>query len=107
MVDGSCVCLKTETAEGYPSKTCRKALGVFYACQKKGLDYTKPMPKEKMRACFGYLSFSDFGENCRQTLEDSRFGYHCWSRAHNPKNFFQNIYLVLCIFLHKTVNSSI
>jgi len=50
MVDGSCVCLKTKTAEGYPGKTCRKALGVFYAtCQKKGLDYAKPMPKEKVR----------------------------------------------------------
>ena len=41
---------KTETAEEYPGKTCRKALSVFYAtCQKKSLDYTKPMPKEKVR----------------------------------------------------------
>ena len=41
---------KTETAEGYPGKTCRKALGVFYAtCKEKGLDYTKPLPKEKVR----------------------------------------------------------
>lgn len=41
---------KTESAEGYPGKTCRKALGVFYAtCKEKGLDYTKPMPKEKVR----------------------------------------------------------
>ena len=41
---------KTETAEGYPGKTCRKALGVFYAtCKEKGLDYSQPMPKEKMR----------------------------------------------------------
>ena len=41
---------KTETAEGYPEKTCRKALGVFYAtCKEKGLDYTQPMPKEKVR----------------------------------------------------------
>jgi len=41
---------KTETAEGYPGKTCRKALSVFYAtCKEKGLDYSKPMPKEKAR----------------------------------------------------------
>ena len=36
---------RTESAEGYPNKTCRKALQVFYAaCKEKGLDYTKPMP---------------------------------------------------------------
>ncbi|MEM2971505.1 MAG: hypothetical protein QW270_03685 [Candidatus Bathyarchaeia archaeon] len=44
---------KTETAEGYPGKTCRKALSVFYAtCKEKGWDYTKPMPKEKVREHF-------------------------------------------------------
>jgi hypothetical protein len=41
---------RTESAEGYPNKTCRKALSVFYAtCNGKGWDYTKPMPKEKVR----------------------------------------------------------
>jgi hypothetical protein len=41
---------RTESAEGYPNKTCRKALSVFYAtCKEKGWDYTKPMPKEKVR----------------------------------------------------------
>jgi len=36
---------KTESAEGYPNKTCRKALQVFYAtCKERGWDYTKPMP---------------------------------------------------------------
>jgi len=41
---------RTESAEGYPNKTCRKALSVFYAtCNEKGWDYTKPMPKEKVR----------------------------------------------------------
>ena len=39
---------KTESAEGYPHKTCRKALSVFYTtCNEKDLDYTKPMPKVK------------------------------------------------------------
>ena len=39
---------KTESAEGYPHKTCPKALSVFYAtCHEKDLDYTKPMPKVK------------------------------------------------------------
>jgi len=48
---------KTETAEGYPGKTCRKALGVFYAtCKEKGLDYTKPMPKEKVREHLSAIS---------------------------------------------------
>lgn len=41
---------KTETAEGYPGKTCRKALSVFYAtCKERGLDYSQSMPKEKVR----------------------------------------------------------
>jgi hypothetical protein len=41
---------KDQDVEGYPSKTCKKALSVFYAtCKEKGLDYTKPMPKEKVR----------------------------------------------------------
>jgi len=39
---------KTETAEGYQGKTCRRALEVFYAtCKEQGLDYTKPRPKSK------------------------------------------------------------
>jgi len=47
---------KTETAEGYPGKTCRKALGVFYAtCKEKGLDYTKPMPKKAEEGKFTFL----------------------------------------------------
>ena len=41
---------KDQDVEGYPNKTCKKALSVFYAtCKEKGLDYTKPMPKEKVR----------------------------------------------------------
>jgi hypothetical protein len=44
---------KTESAEGYPNKTCRKALQVFYAtCKEKGWDYSKPMPKETVREHF-------------------------------------------------------
>ena len=44
---------KTETVEGYPNKTCRKALQVFYAtCNERGWDYSKPMPKEKVREHF-------------------------------------------------------
>jgi len=41
---------KDQDVEGYANKTCKKALSVFYAtCKEKGLDYTKPMPKEKVR----------------------------------------------------------
>jgi len=41
---------KDQDVEGYPNKTCKKVLSVFYAtCNEKGLDYTKPMPKEKVR----------------------------------------------------------
>jgi len=41
---------KDQEVEGYPNKTCKKALSVFYAtCKEKGLDYTKPMPNEKVR----------------------------------------------------------
>jgi len=41
---------KDQDVEGYANKTCKKALSVFYAtCNEKGLDYTKPMPKEKVR----------------------------------------------------------
>jgi hypothetical protein len=41
---------KDQDVEGYPNKTCKKALSVFYStCNEKGLDYTKPMPKEKVR----------------------------------------------------------
>ena len=44
---------KTESVEGYPNKTCSKALQVFYAtCNEKGWDYTKPMPGEKIREHF-------------------------------------------------------
>jgi hypothetical protein len=47
---------RTESAEGYPNKTCRKALQVFYAtCKEKGLDYTKPMPvHEHVTAIFPF-----------------------------------------------------
>lgn len=41
---------KDQDVEGYSNKTCKKALSVFYAtCKEKGLDYTEPMPKEKVR----------------------------------------------------------
>jgi hypothetical protein len=41
---------KDQDVEGYANKTCKKALSVFYAtCKDKGLDYTKPTPKEKVR----------------------------------------------------------
>jgi len=41
---------KDRDVEGYSNKSCKKALSVFYAtCKDKGLDYTKPMPKEKVR----------------------------------------------------------
>jgi hypothetical protein len=44
---------RTETVEGYPNKTCRKALQVFYAtCKERGWDYSKPMPKEMVREHF-------------------------------------------------------
>jgi hypothetical protein len=44
---------KMESAEGYPKKTCRKALEVFYAtCKEKGWDYSKPMPREMVREHF-------------------------------------------------------
>jgi hypothetical protein len=41
---------KDQDVEGYANKTCKKALSIFYAsCKDKGLDYTQPMPKEKVR----------------------------------------------------------
>ncbi|MEM1590001.1 MAG: hypothetical protein QW175_06255, partial [Candidatus Bathyarchaeia archaeon] len=47
---------RTETVEGYPNKTCRKALSVFYAtCNERGWDYSKPMPvKERYTGVFPF-----------------------------------------------------
>ena len=40
--------IPNQTAEGYPRKTCQKALSVFYAlCNDRGWDYTKPMPAKE------------------------------------------------------------
>lgn len=40
--------VRDKTVQGYPRKTCQKALSVFYAtCKKNGWDYTKPRPKTR------------------------------------------------------------
>jgi len=47
---------KDQDVEGYPNKTCKKALSVFYAtCKEKGLDYTQPMPKKVEEGKFTFL----------------------------------------------------
>jgi len=39
---------RNQEVEDYPKQTCRKALSVFYgACNEKGWDYSKPMPKTR------------------------------------------------------------
>ncbi|KPV61920.1 MAG: hypothetical protein AOA66_1593 [Candidatus Bathyarchaeota archaeon BA2] len=49
---------KTEQPEGYPNKTCRKALSVFYAtCQEQGFDYSKPRPRNESFS-FSILNFA-------------------------------------------------
>jgi hypothetical protein len=81
---------KTEDAEGYPGKTCRKALSVFYAtCKEKGLDYTKPMPvKEHVQAIQDMMRHPDFEKIhnafLKQYSSDPQFGesrYAEWLKA--------------------------